>query len=317
MILAYANNIFSQDALPGSVKKLNKAKIRTRTEYLYFLDKNPPESFKCQKKYFNRNGNDTLSIVYSITSNKPFSKIIKKFDSLGNIIEKLDYKIENIPASDFKPANKAEKVKLKTAKEKFILEMRAVYKFNEKGRFLTKQEFDENNNLIGQSSSEYVYDKFDRIIEVKNTTDNPQYSSSEIYEYDSLGNKSRFQFYSAGKFKTRMDYSYDSLNRLTKIIIQRDSLRNMETEISKYDLKGNRVYKEILDKDGQVVISQIFKYDKNNRYIEMIRITGNKPSEYQRIKITYDKYGNITTNTKYQGEGKPYRRQVYKYTYYK
>jgi len=192
MILAYANNIFSQDALPGSVKKLNKAKIRTRTEYLYFLDKNPPESFKCQKKYFNRNGNDTLSIVYSITSNKPFSKIIKKFDSLGNIIEKLDYKIENIPASDFKPANKAEKVKLKTAKEKFILEMRAVYKFNEKGRFLSKQEFDENNNLIGQSSSEYVYDKFDRIIEVKNTTDNPQYSSSEIYEYDSLGTNPGF-----------------------------------------------------------------------------------------------------------------------------
>lgn len=317
MILASASDNFSQNLLPGSVKKLNKAKIRTRTEYLYFLDKNPPASFKCQKKYFNRNGNDTLSVVYSITSNKPFSKIIKKFDSLGNIVEKLDYKIENIPAADAKPVKKAKTIKMETTADNFFLEMRAVYKFNEKGRFLSKNEYDENNNLISQSSSEYVYDKFDRIIEVKNSADNPQYSSKEIYEYDSLGNKSRFEFYSAGKFKTRMDYSYDSLNRLVKIVIRRDNLRNLETEISKYDSKGNRVYKEILDKDGRVVISQAFKYDKKNRYIEMIRITGDKPSEYQRIKITYDKFGNITTNTKYEGEGKPYRRQVYKYTYYK
>ena len=129
-------------------------------------------------------------MVYSITSNKVFSKIIKKFDSFGNIIERKDYKI----TSSIKEKNKKDPVAnnqflILDNGDNFMLDMYMTSEYGKKGKYLSSKKYDGNMYLINEIHVSYVYDKAGHIIEVNNVNSDSDQSIRILYGYDSLGNK--------------------------------------------------------------------------------------------------------------------------------
>ena len=82
----------SQDTL--DVPSIKATHLKTREEYLTFLHGKNPNRYKCQKKYFNKKGEDTLVIIYSVTNERIFSKTSKKYDAYGNICNRIEYKAD-------------------------------------------------------------------------------------------------------------------------------------------------------------------------------------------------------------------------------
>jgi len=310
--------LFSQEETDTPKNKIKKNFIKIRTEYLQFLDKKPVQTFLCQKKFYDRKGYDTLTLFYSITNDQVFSKVTKKFDSNGNVTERRLYK-----RTDYLPPNKSAALREKktfqkvTNKDDFVLETVLYSKFDEKGRFIKAEEYDEKGNFLKNSKVENKFDSLGRIIESSSFFSDAKGNTREVFTYDSCGNKIGFELYDHKGVKSQMLYSYDKKGKIIKIVSFNNRLKTKEIEQSKYDAKGNRVFKSISDGDGNVFLSQYFKYNRFGRMIEMKRETNVKFSEFWKMTLTYDKYGYLLSNTKYNEQQKPYRKSIYKYVYYK
>lgn len=296
---------------------IKKSHIKIRTEYLQFLDKKPVQTFLCQKKYYDTNGFDTLTLFYSITADQVFSKVWKKFDSKGNVTERRLYK-----RSDFVPGKKktSSKIKRKTVKEDtsgiFVLETVTYSKYDEKGRFVKADEFDEKGNFLKSSRVDYKYDNMGRVIESNSYFNDEKSNTREVMQYDSSGNKVVFELHDYKGLKVKMLYNYNENGRIIKLVTLNNRLESKEIEESKYDLKGNRIFKSISDGDGKVILSQYFRYNRFGRMIEMKRETNDKSTEIWKMNVTYDKYGNVTSNTKFGQNHKPYRKTIFKHVYF-
>lgn len=318
LLLLFSVYLFSQEETDTPKNKIKKNYMKIRTEYLQFLDKRPVQTFLCQKKFYDRNGWDTLTLFYSITNDQVFSKVTKKYDSNGNVTERRLYK-----RTDYLPPNKSASSRGKnsfrkeTAKDDFVLETVLYSKYDEKGRFINADEFDEKGNFLKNSKVVYQFDSLGRIIESGSFFSDEKGNTREVFHYDSCGNKISFELYDFKGVKTQMLYSYDKNGKIVKIVTFNDRLKTKEIEQSKYDAKGNRVFKSISDGDGKVILEQFFKYNRFGRMIEMKRETNMKFSEFWKMTLTYDKYGYLLSNTKYNEQQKPYRKSIYKYVYYK
>ncbi len=298
-------------------KRIKKSKIKSVTDYLFFLNNPGIDSFKVQTKYFDRSGNDTLVEFYSITNHEVFSKNVKKYDKFGRMIKKIDLKTttalikrnkdKNIPT---KTGNKNQNV--------FVIELISEFEYNKKGHTARKIEKDADGNIINFYSFEYKYNNAGKILETKTKCSNEMENRREVYTYDTKGNRlSLLNYDYKDSLLYIIKYEYDSAGNQVFMASYNFNGAIKEKFISKFDNKGNRIERVNYDSNSVAISKSVIKYDENNRPIEISRIPYTSELEFLRSTTTFDANGNILVNIRYDQDNKPYRMQKYIYTFYK
>lgn len=322
-ILFSAGFIFLQAQSAGNLtgkERFRKTKVKTLTDYFYFLDNPKLKGFKVQKKYFNREGYDTLVESFSITDGKVFSKNVKEYDKNGNFVKKTDYKV--LVGNN---QNKNEKLHREKTKKNddyisnnFNIELISYFFYDSLGNPKGRKEFDSQGNLLKEYKIDYTYNREGKILESIGYNSDIKETLRNVYTYDTKWNKIGHLCYDyEGKLTTRFIYSYDSLNNLIKMLTCSPEGKVKEKFIWKYDERNNGIERNVYENDTVLTSKNIFVYNEKNKIIELTRIPFDNKQDYLRARTTYDKYGNVLTNKRYNKKNKPFRLQKFVYTYYK
>ena len=161
-----------------------------------------------------------------------------------------------------------------------------------------------DSNVVDSKLS-YFYDALGRLEEVEvNRRNGTVPDSNEIitYAYDELGSLESI-IYPAGNYVT---YSYDLLNRLTRLIHYDDYQSQTPTELAKYEytLAADGKRTSVTELDGTVIN---WTYDALNR---LIAEDYNAPSEPNDFTHTYV-YDLVSNRLEKQVTGKPNTTYVY------
>ena len=113
-----------------------------------------------------------------------------------------------------------------------------------------------------------------------------------------------------------MTYIYNNDKKPVKIVIERPLQKTVETEYYYYDKKGNIIKKELYDGKDELVISSNWKYSNKGELIELTREPKKMKIDVYKTVFTYDKYGNVRKNMRYNREGKNFRIHEFVYSYY-
>lgn len=302
-------------------EKIKKAKIATKTNYFSFIDKPELGDFITEKRYYDKEGKDTLIESFSITDSKVFSKIEKKYDEKGNILELKNYRF--IPTINGPTQSNKEQgllnINENTAQSGYFeLEQRIVYELKEKGNLLERKEYNSKGELEKEFKSKYTYSSDGKLLQEINYDNSDTEYSSNNYTYDQKGNKTSYIYSdSNGKLKQKEEYFFDSSgNEIKQLAYKQDGILKYQT-YNKYDEKGNKKEKYEFDGDSVLLNKYFFSYDNNNNMIEYIRQPEKSKITYLKILFTYDEHGNILSNTRYEGKSYPVKLQKFVYTFYK
>lgn len=298
-------------------KRIKKSKIKTVTDYLFFLNNPGIDSFKVQTKYFDRSGNDTLVEFYSITNHEVFSKNIKKYDKFGRMIKKIDLKTTTALIKRNKDRNIPSKIGNKKQQD-FVIELISEFEFSQKGQTAKKIERDADGNIINFYSFGYKYNHSGKIIETKTRCSDEKENRREEFTYDQKGNRvSLLNYDYKDSLLYIIKYEYDSAGNQVFMASYDFNGAIKEKFISKFDNKGNRIERVNYDSNSVAISKSVIKYDENNRPIEISRIPYTSGLEFLRSTSAFDANGNILVNIRYDQDNKPFRMQKYIYTFYK
>jgi len=319
-LLLFSIVLSAQDEKKYEIReKIKLSKIKTRTDYTYFVDKPGNEYYKTQTRYYDKEGRDTLIEIFSLSNNNVFSKIVKNFNNSGLLIEKTEYRLvpsakENDPTLN----NTTDKeVNVKAGSDNFIVDVVTKYLYDKFGNEINQTDFDNTGKFLKSSSAEYTYDNKGNILVIikKGTLKNE--NLIEKYSYNSSGCMiGRSIFDVNGVFKGSASYLYDSSGIMQQMISFKPDSTIKERSISKYDEKKRLIEKIQYTSDSTITFKTTFCYNKNNYLIESVKEQYGKPVDFKKMVTTYDDFGNILTITKYDEVGKPFRLQKYVYTFY-
>ena len=293
------------------------------------IDIDPNES-ETYKYYSNGNKKEISNQAFNI--NYVFRIIfIKKYDSLGNIIEYTGYDNENSVMESIKTLNiydsKANLIEKKESSldiwsKSFVLTKNNTYKYDSNGNLIEDNDlnkdgslnskkvyrYDSNGNLIEDndlnkdgslnSKKVYRYDSNGNLIEEFGRYPDGKFSHKLTYKYDSKGNKIEYcNFNSDGSFSQKITYKYDSNGKLIEEFTINTNINTIK-ETYTYDSKGNMIEKTELfsDKEGDFDGKFIYKYeyDNKNNWIREIYIDYDKNINVSERKIVY--YGDKDEN---------------------
>lgn len=281
-------------------EKIKSSRIKTKTEFVYFVNNEKATGLKSQIRYYNENGEDTLLEIFSITNKKVFSRIYKKFNEKGLLSEKRDFKVID-----------------SVGKQIFDLESVFFFEYNSFDRILGWKEYDKHGELIKETKTTYKYDTQGNVTEITTKSDELSECSVEEFQYDINGNKSFYRlldYYGKPKIITR--YYNDSVGRsIGKVYYNADGSEKSK-EFSKYDSLGNVIERSEYSPDSTLHFTLAFFYNSNNDMIEYIRTPYSKDFEYFRMTMEYNNKGDLLKNTAYDVNGKPQKIHKFVYTYY-
>ena len=166
------------------------------------------------------------------------------------------------------------------------------------GEQFTNYIYDKYSRLIekqypNETATEYAFNKIGQLQSLIHSKSDKDYRGKHLketldqlrYEYDLMGNKIEVNCIRKGKHRSsslpdsgRYTYQYDPLNRLTRVMGERDTLRTYQ-----YDSFGNRVKKT---ENGR---STSYTYNSLNQLI------GSADSLGERHEYLYDGRGNLKT----------------------
>lgn len=308
-----AQNMETHDSL-FSFKKL---RIKTMTDYLYFLDKKEIDSFKVQKKYFDRNGKDTLVEYFSITNQKVFSKNIKKYDKQGRLIKKIDLRT-SFSVQKINPGDRRKSKNIKVIDDHFNVELITINKYDKKGKLIAKKEFDAEGNLLKWYNLFYKYNNAGNTTELKIVCSDTDECKRDVYLYDEKGNKTgQYSYNSSDSLLYYIISEYDSLGNQIWMYNFTKNNKLKEKFLFRYDDKGNRVERVFYNADSVIICKNISIFDSKGHPVELIRIPYTNELEYLRTVTNYNKNGIIISNIRYDKDNKPFRMQKFIYTFYR
>jgi len=281
-------------------EKIISSRIKTKSEFVYFVNNKKATGLKSQIRYYNKNGEDTLLEIFSITNKKVFSRIYKKFNEKGLLSEKRDFKVID-----------------SAGKQIFDLESVFFFEYNSFDRILGWKEYDKHGELIKETKIAYKYDTKGNVTEIITKSDELADCSVEEFQYDINGNKSFYRMLDYfGKPKIITRYYNDSAGRPVGKIYYNPDESEKSKEYSKYDSFGNVIEKSEYAPDSTKRFTLVFFYNSSNDMTEYIRTPYCKDYEYFRMKMEYNKKGDLFKNTAYDVNGKPQKIHKFVYTYY-
>lgn len=319
-LLLFSIVISAQDERKYEIReKIKLSKIKTRTDYTYFLDKPGNEFYKTQKRYYDKEGRDTLIEIFSLSNDKVFSKITKSFNNNGFLLEKTEYRLAASAKVNTSTPNKSndKNVNVKAVDDNFIVDVVTKYLYDKFGNEINQTDFDNTGKFLKSSSAEYTYDNKGNILIIikKGTLKNE--NLIEKYSFNAAGNMiSRTIFDSNGEFKGSALFLYDSAGMMREMISFKSDSTIKERDVSKYDEKKRRIEKIQYTSDSLITFKTTFVYNENNYLIESVKEQYGKPIDFKKMVTTYDNFGNILTITKFDQSDKPFRLQKYVYTFY-
>lgn len=147
--------------------------------------------------------------------------------------------------------------------------------------YSTKNIYDAAGNLINRTDpngaiTRITYDALDRVVKIDYPDDSDVY-----YTYDAVGN-----VLSIGNKYATLNYSYDALNRATKV----EDFTQKKSITYSYDSQGNVV--SMTDQDGGITT---YVYDAANQLISLTNPLN------QTTRYSYDKAGRVLEKTYHNG----------------
>ncbi|WP_312371273.1 RHS repeat-associated core domain-containing protein, partial [Lachnoclostridium sp.] len=136
---------------------------------------------------------------------------------------------------------------------------------------------------------QYTYTKKNQILQLKNMSSDGTILQCYTYTYDPVGNQISKEESGQESYPGLTQYTYDSLNRLSKVKEISGKLLSYE-----YDKSGNRTME--LSQMGMDFIRTSYDYDERNRLISSLALShtdDTRKSEYSMTEYSYDKNGNM------------------------
>ncbi len=282
------------------MKKLIKTEILYKYDYL-LEDVNTSELKGNKIKYteYNKQGDIQKEINYD-QSGDFINMYENKYDKKGYIIEEIYYESENeiterqtFERDEKEIIQKVIKYYLDGSKdtifykydsdnnltEKYLVnsdnevESKKIYKYY-KGKIISKEEYDEKNNLV--SKTENKYDASDNIIEII-SWDKDDGEIKVINKYNKKGIRTKsFEYNDDNELVGKTEYTADEQSKITQL-----------TEETQY---GKNIINFSYDDRGNVVLQE--EYNNNNILIS-------------KIERKYDNYGNVTNSIVFiDGQGR-------------
>jgi hypothetical protein len=292
--------LFSQESDTNCLINKNKKNgVKSKTEYIYFYNNGKAEKYKSQIKYFNRQGLDTLLILFSATDRKIFSKVFKKFNSKGDILEKSEYRPSQV------------------SPDSFILENKDVFIYDEKANIVSWTEVNAAGELLQSNERTGKNDSAGNLVELITKDKINKQTARELYSYNAKGEKTSYIWYNRfGKLANWVNYFYNSAGYNVRKIFRNADGAVKAIENSVYSKEGLLKIKQEFAPDSTLNYTQNFYYDKHKNMVKFIRRSYKRGVEYVKLLITYTKNGLPASSTRYNEKGKPVKKYVYKYTYY-
>lgn len=297
----FCSSLFAQQlSVDGIQESISRSRIKTKTEYVYFVKGKKSNGFKSQKRYYDEKGQDTLLEIFSITNRNVFSKVSKKFDSKGLLTEKREYKVT------YDGIN-----------ESLLLDNVVYFEYNDSGRIKYWKELDKDGNLLNEYKTDFKYSEKGKISESVTERSNAGKASVDEYEYDKQGAKKFYKYTDAkGKAVIITSFYNDSLGRaIGRVNFNSDgSVKSRES--IKYNQKGKIVERCEFDADSTLLYRHVFRFNTNQDMTEYIRHPAKPGLEFTRIKMEYNERGDLERNTLFDSKNKPIKINKFLYTYY-
>lgn len=318
ILQVFAFSLYAQIVIGPPVSgKIKNANIQTRTKYMYLLEKPDEPGFKCEKRYFDKEGNDTLVELFSITDKKVFSKNVKKYDTRGKVIEAINLRAVNLPETEQAENDQFNEYEIKEGAGLFEFYGKTLFEYNDSIHSSKSYDFDAKGELLSSFKSRYICRPDGKITEMEEFYGDSTLYRKVVYSYDEKGNKVKFCNYGLkGNLLSFTDYYYDSVGNPVNQNSYKPDGTLTGRSFYKIDTNGNKSETLDFDADSSLKVKNLFSYDKNNNMTEIIREPAKPGIPYTRFSITYDKFGNILTNIKFDKNAKPYRFELYIYSFY-
>ena len=203
---------------------------------------------KCTREYgYNKAGNK-ISMTYLDGLGKKSKleyKLIYKYDSFGNVVEKTKY----------------------NAKGK--AEGRDFYKYDAANNVVEELIYDSNDQLDSHLHFTYKYDLESRVVEKIRERRVSFDKTTHTYQYDSAGNLVvEAEYDILGLLWWRNVYVYDSEGNIVQKQCYDDNNALVEKRIYKYDAEGNNIEEVVHNCNGEVVGNVVAMYDANGNVLE-------------------------------------------------
>ena len=213
---------------------------------------------------FNPKGDVIENVIYD-SDGSLISKILYKYDLLGNMIEKASY-------------------------HSFFswTDCRILYKYDSQGNMIEGADYDSSGSL--ECKYLYKYDLQGDLIEETLYDPDGSLRSKTLYKYDLLGHRIEETIYgSDGLLMRQYIYKYDSQGNIIETVCC--NYGALSKWICKYNSHNDIVEKVRCNPNTSLKCQYLYKYDSQGNRIEKIEYEGEimKPTEMIECEIVYRK----------------------------
>ena len=225
---------------------------------------------------YDRNGNNILDIRNTHDTSKQ-TKTVKKWDSKGNLLEKVNYGINDSLRYTYK------------------------YRYDEKGNLLNESKFNSEN--VQTDTEEFKYNNEGKIVEHIIYVNQMEFIlARHVYEYDEEGNRVESGYNIYGELSSKGFSKYDSWGNVIFQGSYNSEGKLIPRWIRKYNSVGNKI-EEIEYWDGLLKGKTLYKYDTigNRTDVFYYNADGKIKNEYHYI-YEYDGKNNWVARFEKLGE---------------
>ncbi len=187
---------------------------------------------------------------------------------------------------------------------------RYLYIYDKNGNKIVEKRFNSKDSLI--TEIHWKFDSLGNEIEWQSMINKGNRICKQISHYNKNGKRVLdYIFNPQGEIIEKNRYNYDSVGNLIEMLFI-DTIkpaRNLRFTYQ-YDCSGNKTEEKMYESDGKISKTVIYKYDNQNREIELYWIEDNGLNSSSIKK--YDEYGNII---EYQNKSN-YRKKYKRYFQY-